>query len=163
MVDRMDRAILGALAKNARMSNKELATFVGLSQSACLERVRRLTERGILRGSHAEIDPAALGIGVQALVSVQLKRHTRSAVAAFERKAISLPQVVTLFHVTGRTDYLVHTVSQDMDHLRDFTLDAITSLPEVQRVETSLLFKTTRKAGWPDLTEEESAASGHSV
>jgi DNA-binding Lrp family transcriptional regulator len=154
VVDRIDRTILGILAKNARITNKELASSVGLSQSACLERARRLTERGILRGAHAEIDPAALGIGVQALVAVQLKRHTRKAVAAFEHKAISLPQVLTLFHVTGRNDYVVHTVSQDMDHLRDFTLDAITSLPEVQRVETSLVFRTTRKNGWPDLTGE---------
>jgi len=130
MVDRIDRQILGALAKNARITNKALASLVGLSESACLDRVRRLTDRGILRGAHAEIDPAALGIGVQALVAVQLKRHTRRAVAAFELKAMSLPQVVAVFHLTGRNDYLVHTVSQDMDHLRDFTLD-------------------------PDLTEEE--------
>jgi DNA-binding Lrp family transcriptional regulator len=155
MVDRIDRQILGALAKNARITNKALAAWVGLSESACLDRVRRLTDRGILRGAHAEIDPAALGIGVQALVAVQLKRHTRRAVAAFEVKAMSLPQVVAVFHLTGRNDYLVHTVSQDMDHLRDFTLDAITSLPEVARVDTSLVFKTLRKDGWPDLTEEE--------
>lgn len=153
MLDRIDRLILGVLAKDARITNKDLAAAVGLSQSACLERVRRLADRDVLRGARAEIDPGALGIGVQALVAVQLKRHTRSAVIAFERKAISLPQVVTLFHLTGRNDYLVHVVSQDMEHLRDFTLDAITSLPEVSRVETSLLFRTTRKDGWPDLTE----------
>ena len=100
------------------------------------------------------VDPKALGIGVQALLYVQLKRHTRAAVAKFERTAIELPQVVALYHVTGRTDYLAHAVAQDMDHLRDFTLDAITSLPGVARVETSLLFRATRKAGWPDLTEE---------
>ena len=94
-------------------------------------------------------------IGLQAMVAVQLKRHTRSAVARFERSAIELPQVVALYHVTGRMDYVVHAVAQDMDHLRDFTLDAITSLPEVSRVETSLLFRTTTKPVWPDLTEED--------
>ena len=154
MVDRIDRHILTVLAEDARMSNKELAKTVGLSQSACLERVRRLVEREVLKGAHAEIDPAAFGIGVQAMVSVQLKRHTRSAVARFEETAIQLPQVVALYHMTGRNDYLAHAVAQDMDHLRDFTLDAITSLPEVSRVETSLLFKATKKSVWPDLAEE---------
>jgi DNA-binding Lrp family transcriptional regulator len=154
-VDRIDREILRLLARDARTTNKSLAGSVGLSESACLERVRRLTERGILRGAHADVDPRALGIGVQALVSVQLERHTRSAVAAFERKAIELPQVVALYHTTGRNDYIAHAVAQDMDHLRDFTLDAITSLPEVGRVETSLLFRAEKKAGWPDLTEKE--------
>jgi len=152
--DRIDRAILSLLAQDARITNKDLAERVGLSQSACLERVRRLTDRGAIRGAHADVDPTAFGIGVQALVSVQLKRHTRTAVARFEERAIALPQVVALYHVTGGTDYLAHAVAQDMEHLRDFTLDAITSLPEVARVETSLLFRSTTKSVWPDLTDE---------
>jgi DNA-binding Lrp family transcriptional regulator len=152
-LDRIDRDILGILAKDARVTNKDLALQVGLSASACLERVRRLVERNVLRGAHADVDPTAFGIGVQALVAVQLKRHTRTAVARFEASALELPQVVALYHVTGRNDYLAHAVAQDMDHLRDFTLDAITGLPEVARVETSLLFQGTRKPGWPDLTE----------
>ena len=153
MVDRIDRHILNALAEDARVSNKELAQTVGLSQSACLERVRRLSERGVLRGAHADVDPAAFGIGVQAFVAVQLKRHTRTAVARFEETAIQLPQVVALYHLTGRNDYMAHAVAQDMEHLRDFTLDAITSLPEVARVETSLLFRATKKSAWPDLAD----------
>ena len=153
-VDRIDRAILTLLAKNARITNKELAAAVGLSQSACLERVRRLNELDVIRGTHADVDPGAFGIGLQAMVSVQLKQHTRSAVARFEQSAIGLPQVVALYHLTGRMDYLVHVVAQDMEHLRDFTLDAITSLPEVSRVETSLLFRAAAKRVWPDLTAE---------
>lgn len=153
--DRIDRAILSLLAQNARTTNKELAERVGLSQSACLERVRRLEERGLLRGTHADVDPEAFGIGVQALVVVQLERHTRAAVGRFEKSVLELPQVVALYHLTGRMDYLAHAVAQDMEHLRDFTLDAITSLPDVARVETSLLFREFRKHGWPDLTEED--------
>lgn len=153
-VDRIDRSILDLLAQDARMTNKELSTSVGLSQSACLERVRRLTERGILLGTHAEVDPTAFGITVQAMVAVQLKRHTRAAVARFERSALELPQVRALYHLTGANDYVAHAVAQDMERLRDFTLDAITSLPDVARVETSLLFRRTVKPGWPDLTED---------
>ncbi len=154
-IDRIDRRILALLAEDARITNKELAERVGLSQSACLERVRRLRERGLLRGAHADVDPAAFGIGVQALVSVQLRRHTRSTVMRFEKTALELPQVMALYHLTGRTDYLVHVVAQDMDHLRDFTLDAITSLPDVSRVETSLIYRAMKKEVWPDLTEED--------
>lgn len=153
-VDRIDREILGLLAKDARMTNKELAETVGLSQSACLERVRRLTDKGAIRGAHADVDPAAFGIGLQALVAVQLERHTRAAVVRFEERAIALPQVVALYHTTGRNDYVAHAVAKDMENLRDFTLDAITSLPDVGRVETSLVFRSTHKSVWPDLTEE---------
>ena len=152
MTDRTDRHILTLLAQDARVTNKDLADAVGLSQSACLERVRKLADGGALVGTQANVDPSAFGIGVQAFVAVQLKRHTRRAVADFERKAMALDQVVAVYHLTGRNDYLAHAVARDMDDLRDFTLDAITSLPEVDRVETSLLFRGATKPGWPDLT-----------
>ena len=60
---------------------------------------------------------------------------------------------MALYHVTGGDDFLAHAVAQNMEYLRDFTLDAITSLPDVARVETSLVFKTLRKSEWPDLSE----------
>lgn len=153
-LDRIDRAILTQLAKNARATNKELASEVGLSQSACLERVRRLVRDGVVRGWHADIAPEAFGIGVRAMVSIRLKKHTRAAVARFESAVLQVPHVVALYHVTGQTDYLAHVVARDMDQLRDFTLDAITSLPQTSRVETSLIFGSTEKRGWPDLDGE---------
>ncbi|MEM7417238.1 MAG: Lrp/AsnC family transcriptional regulator [Gemmatimonadota bacterium] len=150
-LDRIDRAILVQLAKNARATNKEVAGEVGLSQSACLERIRRLVNRGVVRGWHADVAPEAFGIGVRAMVSIQLKKHTRAAVARFEAAVLDVPQVVALYHTTGQTDFLAHVVARDMDQLRDFTLDAITSLPQTSRVETSLIFRSTEKRSWPDL------------
>jgi DNA-binding Lrp family transcriptional regulator len=70
-LDRIDFAILAALQNDGRLTNKELAGRVGLAPSSCLERVRRLREAGTLRGSHAEVDPAVLGIGLQALLAVR--------------------------------------------------------------------------------------------
>lgn len=152
-VDQIDRSILALLAKDARTTNKDLALAVGLSQSACLERTRRLTAEGLLRGTHADVEPEAFGIGVQAFVAVRLKRHTRTAVAKFERACLTQPQVIALYHLTGREDFLAHVVARDMDDLRDFTLDALTSLGAVDRVETSLLFRSTKQYEWPDLSE----------
>ena len=71
-MDRIDNAILGFLQNDGRMSNKELAAAVGLAPSSCLERVRRLQERGILTGFRAVVSPTHLGIGLQAFVSVRL-------------------------------------------------------------------------------------------
>ena len=74
-MDRIDDAILGALQNDGRMSNKELAAQVGLAPSSCLDRVRRLHERGVIRGYHAEVDPGAMKIGLQAFVFVRLTQH----------------------------------------------------------------------------------------
>jgi DNA-binding Lrp family transcriptional regulator len=79
-IDRIDGRILDELQKNARLSNKELAGRVGLAPSSCLERVRRLRRDGVPRGFHAEVDPGALGIGLQALIAVRLARHSRDLV-----------------------------------------------------------------------------------
>ena len=78
--DRTDFEILRLLRKNARIPNKDLAARVGVAPSTALERVRRLREAGVLLGYHAEIAPAAVGIGLQAMVDVRLARHSRADV-----------------------------------------------------------------------------------
>lgn len=150
-LDDTDRHILTVLAKDVRITNKELAGRVGLSPSACLERVRRLTAEGVIRGAPARIDPAALGIEVEALVAVRLRRHTRSAVEAFRRHVGELREVIETYHVTGPNDFVLHVVARDMDHLRDLTLDGFTRMHEVGHLETSLVFGREEKHALPDL------------
>lgn len=152
-VSEKDMQILALLSQNARTTNKALAEGVGLSQSGCLERVRRLEERGILLGAHADVLPEAVGVGVQALVAVQLERHTRRAVSTFRAYALALPEVNAVFHVTGAFDFYVHVAARDMNHLRDFGLDSLTTRPEVHQIQTSMIFEALRRPGWPALRE----------
>lgn len=147
-LDRIDRAILHALQENARLSNKELAARVELAESSCHERVKRLTLAGILRGFHAEVDPRALGVGLQALVAVRLDRHTSHAVAAFRQAVLAHSETVAVFHVAGANDFLVHVAVRDSDALRDLILRAFTARPEVGHVETSLIYEHVRNAGF---------------
>jgi len=149
-LDRIDRAILANLQKDARLSNKELAAAVGLAPSSCLVRVQRLQKEGVLRGFHAFVNPADLGIGLQALIGVQLKQHSRAKVRAFTQHLLALPEVVALYHVTGAFDFQVHVAVRGPEHLRDLALDAFTSRPEVQSLQTAMLFDTVWKDQWPD-------------
>lgn len=151
-LDETDRRILAELTNDVRITNADLARAVGLSASACLERVRRLREDGIIRGGRAIIDPAAFGIGIEALVAVELRRHTRAAVKSFRESAEALREVVAIYHVTGADDFLLHVVARDPDHLRDLTLDEFTQIREVAHIRTSLVFERIEKPGWPDLT-----------
>ena len=152
-LDRIDRRILQALQNDARCSNKELAAQVGLAPSSCLERVRRLRKRGLLGAAHAETDPAALGVGIQALVSVDVYHHSAEAIAAFDRTLRGLPEVIAFFNVSGRHDYLVHLACRDTAHLRTLMLEAFTGVEAVRYHETSLIFDRYRSSGWPDLAE----------
>ena len=153
-MDRIDDAILAALQNDGRMSNKELAAAVGLAPSSCLERVRRLQSRGVIKGFHAELDPAALAIGLQAFVFVRLARHARDDVETFRDYVAALPEVVGVYHVAGVEDFVVHVAVRDANHLRNLTLDAFTTREEVARLNTALVYEHIGQMAWPNYAVE---------
>jgi len=114
-LDRIDRRILAALQADGRLTNQALSEQVALSPSACLARVRRLEESGVIRGYHARVDPFALNVGLVLYAEVTLKRHSPDELGRFERLVHDLPAVVEASHVTGDYDYLLKVVVADMD------------------------------------------------
>ena len=140
-LDRTDYEIVRLLRNNARMSNREIADRVGLAPSSCLVRTRMLQQSGAITGFKAEVDPGALGVGLQAMISVRLKRHYKPDVEAFRQHALELPEVVRFYHVAGPIDFLVHVWTRDSEHLRDLAMTAFTSREEVSHIETELIFE----------------------
>ena len=140
-LDRIDFQILGLLRKNARYSNKEIAEKVGLAPSTCLVRTRLLQKSGAITGFKAELNPLALGVGLQAMIAVRLKRHFKPDVEAFRSHALELPEVVRLYHVAGPIDFLAHVWAKDPEHLRDLAMTAFTARKEVSHIETELIFE----------------------
>ena len=116
--------------------------------------MKRLEADGVFRGFHADVDPAALGIGLQAMITVRLRRHSADEVEAFRSHATSMPEVVSVSHVTGRNDFLVHVVVRDADHLRELAVSGFTTLPEIAHIETALIFEHVGGGSLPDLTEQ---------
>ena len=155
-LDRIDFEILRLLRKNARISNKEIAEKVGLAASTCLVRIRLLQSSGVISGFHAEVNPSSLGVGLQAMISVRLRRHFKPDVEAFREHALGLPEVVQLYHVAGPIDFLLHVWSRDSNHLRDLAMTAFTSREEVAHIETELLFEHIRSADVPSFTDFDS-------
>jgi DNA-binding Lrp family transcriptional regulator len=154
-LDRIDREILLALQKNARIPNKELAARVGIAQSTCLERVRRLHGDGILRGFHAEVDPRGVGVGLQAMMAVRLSRHSRELVESFRAHVLRREEVLACYHMTGANDFLIHVAVRDADALRELTMSALTTRPEVAHIETSLIFEHVGRHRMPIYAEVE--------
>jgi DNA-binding Lrp family transcriptional regulator len=154
-LDKIDCQILAALQKNARLPNKVLAARVGIAQSTCLERVRRLHEQKILKSFHAEVEPKALGIGLQAMLGVQFGPHTEEQVAAFRQHILQLPEVVAFYHVAGGKDFLLQVAVRDSDHLRQLALSAFSARTEVANVDTSLIFEHVTSSPLPVFLAEE--------
>jgi DNA-binding Lrp family transcriptional regulator len=139
-LDPVDRRIVQELLADARITNAQLADKVGVAPSTALLRTRQLAERGVITGYHAEVNLAAIGRAVQALVSVQLKGHNREEIDRFTSRVPALPEVVATYHVSGSVDYLIHLAVADTEALRDWVLDYLTTDPVVGHTETTLVF-----------------------
>jgi DNA-binding Lrp family transcriptional regulator len=144
VTDAVDRRILRALAADARIPNNALAERVGIAPSTCLARVRALRERGVIRGYHAEIDPAALGRPLQAMVSVRLQSHARGHIDAFMATIAALPEVLNVFFLGGANDFLVHIAASSTENLREFVVVNLSGNPDVALTETNLIFDHLR-------------------
>ena len=154
-LDRIDYKILSLLRNNARISNKAIAAKVGLAPSTCLVRIRILQTSGVISGFYAELNPGSMGAALQAMISIRLRRHFKPDVEAFRSHALSLPEVVQLYHVAGPVDFMLHVWTRDSDHLRDLAMTAFTSRKEVAHIETELLFEHIRSAEVPVFTGYE--------
>jgi DNA-binding Lrp family transcriptional regulator len=146
-LDDIDRAILELLAADARITNQRLAERVGVAPSTALTRLRALRERGVIRGFHAELDLAALGRPLQALIAVRLVVHAREQIDAFTSAVRELPGVLMVFHLAGATDYLVWVAARDAQDLREFVVDHLATHPAVSHAETSLIYEHSRGPG----------------
>jgi len=140
----VDRKLLAALQASGRISNADLARAVDLAPSSTLDRVRRLEERGFIRGYRAMLDPAALGLHVQATVLISLDRHQAGPIDEFEARVRAVPEVRTCLHVTGRYDYLLHVVVRDIDHLRGLLTHGLGAIRGVEKQETFLVLSTVK-------------------
>jgi DNA-binding Lrp family transcriptional regulator len=142
-LDRIDRELLRHLERDARMTNNALAELVGIAPSTCLGRVRALRARGVIRGYHADIDPASTGHPLQAMISVRLQSDARSRLEEFVSRVGVLPEVRDVYFLAGVDDYLLHVATADTASLRDFVV-ALNGEADVAGTQTSLIFDHIR-------------------
>ena len=152
-LDRTDHGILSSLQQDARVSNKDLAAANKISPSTCLERVRRLRAIGAIKGFHAEVDPVALDIGVQAMISVRLNQHAQVSFDELRDDLLNVPEVVAVYLIAGAHDYLVHVAVRDVVHLRNLVAETLTSHTDIAHIETNLIFEHARKPALPNYAE----------
>lgn len=133
-----DRAILSLLQRDASLSTAEIAERVGLSQSPCWRRIRRLEEAGVIRGRVALLDHAALGMEVVAFVSVKLSEHGRRNLEDFERRIHRLPEVLECFTLTGDVDYILKVVSRDIRHFESFLRNELMTMTMIRETHSAI-------------------------
>jgi len=146
-LDATDRAILGALARDASRNAGALGRELGLSQPACWRRIRRLTELGVIAGRRLDLDAAALGFGVTVFLGVKLATKGRVSLEDFERAVTAIPEVQTVEHVLGLYDYRLRVVARDVADFERVLRRRIMTLPGVGNVEANVLLSEERRPG----------------
>jgi DNA-binding Lrp family transcriptional regulator len=137
----VDLRILRALQADGRLTNQELAARVGLSPSPCWRRVRRLEERGLIRGYHASVDRRRLGLGVLAFVRVQIDSHSDAQATRFERDILELDEVIACYSVAGEADFMLQVVARDLDAYAEFAMTVLRRLPRIKEMQTMFVLK----------------------
>jgi DNA-binding Lrp family transcriptional regulator len=144
-LDAIDSALLALLQNDARRTNRELAKMLNIAPSTCLERMRSLRRRGLIVGYHAQVDLPAIGRTLQALIAVRVRPPNRAVIDGFRAFVEELPEVLSVFVVSGGEDFLIHVAVRDTDQLQALVLDKLTRRKELADVRTSLVYEHLRK------------------
>lgn len=145
-LDRTDRVILKTLQEDGRISNVALAKKVNLSATPCLERVRRLEQRGYIRGYTALLDPHKVGAGVLVFVEIDLLRNSPDAFRDFRREALKLPELLECHLVSGNFDYLIKARVNDMQEYRALLGEKILALPGVSDSRSYVVMEEVKES-----------------
>ena len=143
-LDELDTAILRELQVDARRTNRDIAAAVGVAPTTALDRTRALRDRGVIQGASLNVDLAAIGRPVQALIAVRIRPPSRRNIEAFRNWAAALPDTLGVFVTSGTEDFLIHVAVPDNDSLYAFVIDRLTEHAHVADVRTSVVYEHLR-------------------
>ncbi|MEL7280986.1 MAG: Lrp/AsnC ligand binding domain-containing protein [Pseudomonadota bacterium] len=150
-LDRFDRAILGAVAADGRISITDLARVVGLSKSPTQARLKRLEAAGVITGYRAQIDPIRLGQDHVSFVEVRLQDTRETALAAFNAAVLKVPEIEQAHMIAGNFDYLLKIRTQNMSDYRRVLAERISTLPFVANTSTYVAMEAVKETVSPDV------------
>ncbi|MGM0526549.1 MAG: leucine-responsive transcriptional regulator Lrp [Pseudomonadota bacterium] len=144
-IDRIDRKILRILQGDGRISNVALARQVGLSATACLERVRKLEREGVIEHYYAKINPAKLGANLMVFVEITLTRTSADAFAEFSEAARKTDEIMECHLVAGDFDFLIKARVPDMRAYRKLLGETLLMMPGVDESRTYVVMEEVKQ------------------
>ena len=140
-MNEIDKKILNIMQKEARISNAEIARQVALAPSAVLERIKKLEERGVIRGYATEIDAAEVGFGLTAFVAVR----THECCSETDKFLAEIPEVLEVHDVAGEDSYLLKIRVKNTEHLSRLLRERLKNVPNVATTKTTIVLQTIKE------------------
>jgi len=143
-LDRYDAAILKALQREGRLSNRELAERVGLSAAPCWRRVKRLEEEGYIQDYIALVNPKKVNLQVFAFAEISLDNHHPATLAAFDEAVQQSPEILECHSVSGQCDYFLKIVARDMEAYERFLSGQLLQVKGIRSANTLFSLKRSK-------------------
>ncbi len=140
-MDKVDRRILSLLQSEAEISITELSERIGLSQTPCWRRVKKLESDGVISGRTVVLNPLALGLSVNVFASLKLRQHDEATLDALEAAAKERPEIVECFSMSGESDYILRIVIHGIGAYEQFLKKVLLHFPGVASVNSSFALK----------------------
>ncbi len=161
MINEIDTEIVKILQRNARISNAEIARKVRLAPSAVFERIRKLEEKGIIRGYHAEVDPRAVELGQLAFMFI--RSNDRPGAAGTAAQLAEIPEILELHHVAGEDCFLAKVRARDAEALGRLLRERLNSITTITSTRTTIVLESVKETAELPLeaanAQDEAAAS----
>jgi Lrp/AsnC family transcriptional regulator, leucine-responsive regulatory protein len=151
-LDRIDARILALLLQDGRRSVVELAEEISLSATACARRIRLMEQARVIEGYSALVNPAGLGLKVQAFIQVKLQQHADDIVATFQSELAKIEEVIACFATTGESDFLLQVMVPDLEALSSVVLKQLLKIAGVRDVRSSIVLETIKRSARMPLT-----------
>lgn len=143
-MDQIDRKLVSALQRDARLTNSELAEAVGLSPSQCSRRRIEMEKAGLIRGYHASIDFSKAGFELLSVISITLSHHDEKNADRLRALLNRLPNVLNAYALTGQMDYMITVATRDLGELSELVNQTLLPHPAVQNVHTAIALETIK-------------------
>jgi Lrp/AsnC family leucine-responsive transcriptional regulator len=150
-LDGIDLAILAALQKDGRLTNVALAREIGLSPTPCAERVKALEAGGVITGYAADLDAAALGLGLMVFIEIAIDRTSEDAFDQFRQAVIAIPEIQECHMVAGGFDYLLKVRVPDMNAYRAFLGEVLSKVPGIRETHSYAVMEQVKESRGLDM------------
>lgn len=142
--DNTDYKILKRLQENGRITNIQLSNEIGLSPAPTLERVKKLENNGIIESYHARVNKGMVGLGINALIQINLSRQMENAIHNFIEQVNNIPEIVECYQVTGNFDYLLKAVVADIPAFEKLIGEKLGKIEEIGQMHTNVILSEVK-------------------
>jgi DNA-binding Lrp family transcriptional regulator len=138
-LDRIDLKILKILQDNAKITNLQLSSEIGLSPAPTLERVKKLENAKLIQGYYTQLNAEALGIGISAIIQITLTRQIENAISNFKKEINSIPEIMECYQVTGNADYVLIVKVKDIRDFEALISQKLSKMEEIGQMQTMVV------------------------